>query len=463
MFEPVQKPFTDVLAEHVSYDPDAGLLGNIGENLNRGIDKVYTRNMWRDRADRMQAAIAQDRERQALAHTKMARLEDQLGAIVEAADYGGWRQVPDLVVALFKQAAPAACRLAAWADRAAGPEDQLWWHGDTRMAWAELADVEKRADWEALPEVPGVPDVALVIEPIPPPPVRGWVLVKAADGYLAPIARPGLAVQHALGGTDPNVNDPHGLASAIVNGLIGGGLGYGAGWIADRFLPEEHVNKGRLPLTMGLAGLGIGAVPGLWRYTAQRRAQGLPPGATGAPPPLPLPAHQPSIWEPSPPSSVPGLEPGPSGSVLDADGTKLAAAHPLLQKAAQGYINNGVLFQPRIDVNGFGQAVWSDVSRPAGQFDPWGQSHQGGTPPYAAAAVTGLLAGTAQAAGTPVVSPWQVASAAAVGAGKGWLTGLAAGKVLGALAGLKPEAQQQLQSVGTWGGLITGVANALYR
>ena len=49
-----------------------------------------------------------------------------------------------------------------------------------------------------------------------------------------------------------------------------------------------------------------------------------------------------------------------------------------------------------------------------------------------------------------------------MGAGKGWLTGLAVGKTLGALAGLKPEAQQKLQSYGMWGGLISGVANALY-
>jgi hypothetical protein len=42
-----------------------------------------------------------------------------------------------MVVALYKQAAPAACRLAAWADRAAGPEDRLWWHGGTSTVWAD--------------------------------------------------------------------------------------------------------------------------------------------------------------------------------------------------------------------------------------------------------------------------------------------------------------------------------------
>ena len=35
MFEPVQKPFTGVLAEHVSFDPNQGLLGNVGQNVGR--------------------------------------------------------------------------------------------------------------------------------------------------------------------------------------------------------------------------------------------------------------------------------------------------------------------------------------------------------------------------------------------------------------------------------------------
>lgn len=397
----------------------------------------------------------------------MGRLEVQLGAIVAASDYDVWRCVPDLVVKLYKSAAPAASRLAAWAARVAGPEDRLWWHPATRTAWAQVTDIEKRADWEQLPDIPGVPDVALYIEPIGPPPVAGWVLVKTANGYLEPLARPGQAIQKAMGG-------PTGLTEAIVNGLIGGGLGYGAGWIADQFLPEEHVQKGRLPLTMGLTGLGLGVVPGLWQYSAERRAKNLPPGATGAPayPGYPLPRHKPTmgLW-PGPvhltdPATTPQLPPGPARpSVLDPDITKLAAVHPWFHKAAQNF-STGALLLPSIPVDAFNRVVWNDVRYPPNAFgtrSPWGTNEQPmGTPPYAAAATTGLLAGTAQAAGSPVVSPWQVASSAAVGAGKGWLTGLAAGKILGALAGLKPEAQAKLQDVGIWGGLITGVANSLY-
>jgi hypothetical protein len=408
----------------------------------------------------------------------MGRLEEQLGAIVDAVEYEAWRRVPDMVVALYKKAAPAACRLAAWATRAAGPEDQLWWHPDTRTAWAHVADIEKRADWEALPDVPDVPGVALYVEPIAPPPVEGWVLVKAANGYLAPLARPGFALQHLIGGKHPT-----GLHAAIVNSLIGGGLGYGTGWLAEKFLPEEYAERGHLPITLGLAGAGLGAAPGLWQWTAQRRAKGLGafpgmqgtrhplmgPEATGAPgtpgtPLPPLPKHEVSyqdLEEEMGPPVLPGLK---RASVLDPLEPRI---NPWFRKAAQDFGQTGALFMRSIPVDAFNQVIWNDVRNPANAFgtkSPWGTNEQPMyTPPYAAAATAGLLSGTAAATQSNEVSPFEVATSAAIGAGKGWLTGMAAGKILGALAGLKPEAQEKLQSLGVWGGLITGVANSLFR
>lgn len=379
------------------------------------------------------------------------RVEELIGAVLEDHDLVEWRQVPARVVALFKQAAPGACRLAAWASPVADVGDRLWWHPATVTAWAEIADPEKRAAWEALPDVPGVPGLALYVEPLPPPPVAGWVLAKAADAtsalaygvptalaaaqaprpeplkpvlpvpsqghpntgaFLSPLTQPHQAAQRLIGG-------PNGLTSAIVSGLLGSGLGYGSGWLMDQFLPEEHVDKGKLPLTGAAIGGGLGAVPGLWRYSAELR---------------------------------------------DKYGS---AGNPRFRKLAAAGGNTGSLFLPTIPVDAFNRVVWNDVTarpNPFGTKSPWGSNEQQlGTPAYAAAATTGLLSGTAQAAGSPYVSPWQVGAAAALGAGQGWLTGLAAGKVLGALAGLKPADQAALQQAGTWGGLITGVANTLFR
>jgi hypothetical protein len=332
-------------------------------------------------------------------------VEHLIDAVLAPAELEGWRQVPAAVVARYKEAAPGACRLAAWASE---PLDQLWWHPGTRTAWAEVADPEKRAAWQALPDVPDVPDLSLIVEPLPPPPVADWVLVKAAAAFLAPIARPHRAIQTAIGG-------PNGLTSAIVNGVIGSGLGYAGGWLAEQLAPEDRLDEGGLRRTGALLGGALGAAPGLWRYSAENR---------------------PTInrW---------------LGKAAAADGA------------------TGAMFLPRIPVDAFNRVIWNDVTNPANTFgsrSPWGSNDQPmGTPPFAAAATSGLLAGTARAAGSSVVSPWQVATAAAVGAGKGWATALAAGKILGALAGLKPDDQLALQRAGIWGGLITGVANTLFR
>lgn len=56
----------------------------------------------------------------------------------------------------------------------------------------------------------------------------------------------------ALGGPTP-------LSNAIVSGLMLGGLGYGAGAIAENLFPERYVRRGTLRRNLGLLGLGAGA------------------------------------------------------------------------------------------------------------------------------------------------------------------------------------------------------------
>lgn len=61
----------------------------------------------------------------------------------------------------------------------------------------------------------------------------------------------------ALGGPTP-------LSNAIVSGLMLGGLGYGAGALAENLFPERYVERGKLRRNLGLlgagAGLGFGAL-----------------------------------------------------------------------------------------------------------------------------------------------------------------------------------------------------------
>jgi hypothetical protein len=64
------------------------------------------------------------------------------------------------------------------------------------------------------------------------------------------------------------------IASTIASGLLGTGLGYGTGYIAEKFLPSWAQKPGtlrkRLALLGGLAGGTLGAVPGLINWSQNR-------------------------------------------------------------------------------------------------------------------------------------------------------------------------------------------------
>ena len=57
------------------------------------------------------------------------------------------------------------------------------------------------------------------------------------------------------------------VQGALASGLLGAGLGYGAGWLGEKFLPEKWKRK-RLRRTLGILGGVVGATPGLiWAGT----------------------------------------------------------------------------------------------------------------------------------------------------------------------------------------------------
>lgn len=71
----------------------------------------------------------------------------------------------------------------------------------------------------------------------------------------------------ALGGPTP-------LSNAIVSGLMLGGLGYGAGTLAENLFPEKYVRRGTLRRNLGLLGLGAGAGLGAMNAYANGRRTG---------------------------------------------------------------------------------------------------------------------------------------------------------------------------------------------
>jgi len=102
-----------------------------------------------------------------------------------------------------------------------------------------------------------------------------------------------------------------------------------------------------------------------------------------------------------------------------------------------------------IPVNNFNQVTWLDAS-------------QGRTPLEAAGFVTDTLNQTQRRVGSGLVSPGQVIDTlvnAGIGYGTAWLTG----KALGAMANVSPATQKKLCEIGTWGGVLGGISNAVQR
>ena len=106
------------------------------------------------------------------------------------------------------------------------------------------------------------------------------------------------------------------------------------------------------------------------------------------------------------------------------------------------------LNEPGIHLNTFGSP------RNYGTANP-------GTPPASAALAAGLVHGASAArGGSNWVSPMDVGRIA-IGAGSGLLSGVVAGKILGALAGLTPEAENNIKRMGIWAGGLNAARNIL--
>lgn len=221
-----------------------------------------------------------------------------------------------------------------------------------------------------------------------------------------------------LGGPNP-------LTNGIVASLMMGGLGYGAGTLAENLFPERYLERGKLRRTLGMLGAMGGVGLGLGNAYANARTMG--PGK--------------SIWE---------------GMLISNNATP-----PYMQeKAGFDFGENPMapgdtgLFAPKIPVPQFNALVWNDVRK--GLDNPYGIH----TDPAIGAATTGLMSGISSQARSPIISPMTIINGIA-SAGVGLATANLAGRALGALAGLTPEAQNKLQDMGLYGGMLHAIVPPL--
>lgn len=233
------------------------------------------------------------------------------------------------------------------------------------------------------------------------PDISDAIAIKRADMH---------GVGSAWSGANRLIGGPTPLSNAIVSGLLLGGLGYGAGVLAENVLPERYFEPGKLRKPLGvaglLAGLGVGHI-----------------GASG---------------------TAKALDQGYLKSWVTNNKTPLP--EPKTAASQTG------LFAPIIPVDAFNRAVWADASTGYNQTG----IVPGHTSPQIAAATSGIMRGVASQMRSPIVSPANVINTLA-SAGVGLATANVAGRTIGALAGMTPLAQEKIQDTGLWAGMLHAV------
>ncbi len=341
----------------------------------------------------------------------------------------GWGNVPAEVERLAKEAAGPYCVMQ---DLVEGlpeiPRYKLWYNPDKQQAMLSYplgTDSDKVASWHiALRQVPGVESLVHGYYAIPSPDEPYLHVKQAIDNrsVFGPIAS---AMQLKHNDFNKYIGGPTPIASAVASGLLGAGLGYGAGWLGEQFLPEKYFEKGRLRRTGAILGGLTGTLPAAWSYMDNlRQGHG----------PLDAMTHY-NVKQSRFTDLCERMVKVVGVDNLDLD-------HKWIKYANEA---SGDFF-PNIPVDQFGNVIWNDL-----------RGQGGYTPAPVAAATTGILqAASMSQGGASFVSPMDIARIG-MGMGSGYMSGLMVGKTLGALAGLRPEAQQSLQQAGVWAGLLANV------
>ena len=234
-------------------------------------------------------------------------------------------------------------------------------------------------------------------------------------------------------------NAPSPLASMLVSGLAGAGIGYGLGWLGEKVLPRKW-NRGNLRTTGALGGAALGASPGaLWGLANALEGRQFNDNTLWQSPPV---KRKPRIHHEL--ADFLHFENNP----YEVGGSKLASdvkdeIRTSFDKVAA---ITGLGFDP-IPVDEFNRVIWNDprVANPL--------------TPATRAAATGLVTGAANLPGkrdARFVTPLDVGRMAA-GMGSGYVSGALVGKALGVMMGMPDSTQEHLKNTGMWAGLVSNL------
>jgi hypothetical protein len=351
-------------------------------------------------------------------------------------NFAAWETVPERVAALLPQALQLkqAHVQAALKSNIFGVSAATWEPATQTLKIYAVPDTWQRTKAAYAQHFTGQAEVTLAVGA---PDLNREIVVKLAAWPTLndALKLPGQAFSYATklpgmaaDATHAATGGPTPLSNAIVSGLTLGGLGYGAGTLAENLFPERYMERGRLRRTLGLLGVGAGGALGAVLAAANQRALGGTYGQNWlVPSTLKLTGEKAANFPPPDIGMVdhPGA-PGMSGLML-----------------------------PSIDVQRMNNAIWRDARR--GYSNGFAQH----TPPAYAAATSGLMSGLSTGLQSPIIRPVDVIHGIA-SAGVGLATATVAGTALSALAGLTPAAQNTLQDMGMWGGLMHAIVPAMF-
>lgn len=251
----------------------------------------------------------------------------------------------------------------------------------------------------------------------------------------------------------PVANSPSPVASMLTSGLVGAGLGYGAGWLGEKLLPDSW-DKGKLRRTLAAVGAGLGVAPGaIWGAANKATGRAFNDNSLlNHPAPSLLPSTMAAAdQEPGKIANgfdVAGELGGRYKSAVDALATQYQTT-----KAAWGDTFGSMEEQEQysgplaVNVDALGRTLWET-----------------GASPQTAGMTMGALAAAAQMPGGDdpgFVTPLQMANLAAH-MGAGYLSGALVGATLGILTGLPEKTQNKLKRYGEYIGIVKSVIPKLF-
>ena len=431
----------------------------------------------------------------------------------KAAELQSWRDVPHDVMRVFNAALPTATLIKKASAR--WPADAAFVFLQPFTGHVHIMPVnnefKKTAKWDRLSQLDAISGVE--VSHMTPNPSE-YVMVKRAvkmgdiSRFLRNIY---VKPQEWLVGKGNASPLSMMLAGSAITGLCGLGLGtlwdHTVGPVGHALAPEYFSKKPRMGKTLGILGALAGAIPGLG-MGLQRSSMYGPLAGFDRP-------HNRTYSDMNPRAlrnilkgwtDVEKTDPGSFAKSLKLHNEwrkKYGSfVDPKMQKAAADYYSQ--MYMPFINVKEFTERIWDGVEKRAYDIDPVLQYRAlvgsldpandpqanrigpGGmalnepgihvntfgtpknyaqanpyTPPATAALAAGLVHGASAArGGSNWVSPMDVGRIA-IGAGSGLLSGIVAGKILGALAGLTPAAENNVKRIGIWAGGLNAARNAL--